>query len=100
MQSRTLDHVGVFARDVADAAMLADVLAGYDAGDPDTRPAAAPRLLAAVAADAARPPNFAFVRTPVWSDAEPATPGAFERLVETLGDRAVEVACPTASPGA
>ena len=37
MQSRTLDHVGVFAREVADVALLADVLAGYDPGDPDTR---------------------------------------------------------------
>ena len=94
MQSRTLDHVGVFARDVADAAMAADMLVGYDAGDLDTRPAAAPGLLAAVSADGARPPNFAFVRTPVWNDAEPATQAAFERLVETLGDRAVEVALP------
>lgn len=94
MQSRTLDHVGVFARDVADAALLADVLTGFDAGDPDTRPAAAPALLAAATADSVLPPSIAFVHTPVWDSAEAATQAAFEALVESLGDRAVEVALP------
>ena len=42
--SATLDHVGVFARSVEDAALLADVLAGWDEGDPTTRPDAAARL--------------------------------------------------------
>ena len=35
--SRALDHVGVFARSVADAALLAEMLAGFDEEDPDTR---------------------------------------------------------------
>ncbi len=35
--SRTLDHVGVFARTVEDAALLAEILAGFDEEDPDTR---------------------------------------------------------------
>ena len=51
MQSRTLDHVGLFARDVADVALLGDVLAGFDHQDPDTRTGAAPRLLEAATAD-------------------------------------------------
>ena len=46
MLSRTLDHVGVFARSVEDAALLAEVLAGFDAEDPDTRPLARPPLAA------------------------------------------------------
>src|SRR5947208_8156820 len=36
--SRTLDHVGLFARTIDDIALLAEELAGYDEGDPDTRP--------------------------------------------------------------
>ena len=40
--SRALDHVGVFARTVADAALLAETLAGFDEEDPDTRPDRAP----------------------------------------------------------
>ena len=86
MQSRTLDQVGLFARDVADAALLGDVLAGYDPGDLDTRPAAPPRLLQAATADSTPPPRFAFVRTPVWESAGPATQAAFEDLLEALGD--------------
>ena len=42
--SRALDHVGVFARSVADAALLAEVLAGFDEEDPDTRAARAPAV--------------------------------------------------------
>src|SRR5437879_11453903 len=38
--SRTLDHVGLFARSIDDIALLAEELAGYDEGDPDTRPRA------------------------------------------------------------
>ena len=39
--SRRLDTIGTFARTVEDAALLADVLAGYDPADPDTKPTAA-----------------------------------------------------------
>ena len=42
--SRALDHVGVFARTVEDAALLAETLAGFDEEDPDTRPVARPPL--------------------------------------------------------
>jgi Asp-tRNA(Asn)/Glu-tRNA(Gln) amidotransferase A subunit family amidase len=38
--SRALDHVGCFSRSVEDLALLAEVLTGYDEGDPDTRPRA------------------------------------------------------------
>ena len=36
--SRTLDHVGLFARTLEDLALLAEVLVGYDERDPDSRP--------------------------------------------------------------
>src|SRR5947207_279535 len=38
--SRTLDHIGMFARSLEDLALLAEELVGYDEGDPDTRPRA------------------------------------------------------------
>src|SRR3954469_10385166 len=38
--SRTLDHVGLFARSIEDIALLATELAGHDEGDADTRPRA------------------------------------------------------------
>src|SRR5881296_719485 len=36
--SRSLDHVGLFARTIEDIALLASLLVGYDERDPDTRP--------------------------------------------------------------
>jgi Asp-tRNA(Asn)/Glu-tRNA(Gln) amidotransferase A subunit family amidase len=89
--SRTLDHVGVFARTVQDAALLAETLAGFDEEDPDTRPIARPPLRAVAASEPPLPPRLAFVRTPAWGETEPVTREAFAELVEALGDRVAEV---------
>ncbi|MGH6768260.1 MAG: amidase, partial [Xanthobacteraceae bacterium] len=83
--SRTLDHVGVFARSVEDAALLAETMTGFDEDDPDTRPSAKPPLAMTAMSDPPLPPRFAFVRTPVWSHAEAATQQAFDELVDALG---------------
>ena len=84
-QARPLDTVGVFARSVADAALLADALSGPDASDPDAGEAPAKVLDAALVPPAAAP-SFVFVRTSSWPDAEPATAAAFEALAAALGD--------------
>lgn len=89
--SRTLDHVGVFARTVEDAALLAEVLAGHDAEDADTRPLARPPLHATAVSEPPLPPRFAFVKSPVWEQAETVTREAFAELVEALGEAAGEV---------
>lgn len=94
--SPTLDHVGVFARSLADTALVLEVLAGYDARDPDTRSVAAPGFLDLVAAEPPMPPRFAFLRTPVWEQAEPSTRAAFEAFVGSLGEYAVAVDLPDA----
>src|SRR5262245_59228755 len=89
--SRTLDHVGVFARTVEDAALLAELMAGHDEDDPDTRAIAQPPLAAVAASEPPLPPRFAFVRSPVWDRAEPVTQAAFTELVDALGEAAAEV---------
>jgi Asp-tRNA(Asn)/Glu-tRNA(Gln) amidotransferase A subunit family amidase len=89
--SRTLDHVGVFARSVEDAALLAETLAGFDEADPDTRPIARPPLAAVAASEPPLPPRLAFVRSPAWEHAEPVTRQAFAELIQTLGDAVAEV---------
>jgi Asp-tRNA(Asn)/Glu-tRNA(Gln) amidotransferase A subunit family amidase len=89
--SRTLDHVGVFARSVEDVALIAETLAGYDADDPDTRPVARPPFVAVAASEPPLPPRFAFVRSPAWKHAESVTGDAFAELVEALGEQASEV---------
>ena len=94
LQSRTLDHVGLFARSLGDAALLGDLLAGYDPEDPDTRLAAAPGLRDAVGRPRTGPPRLAFVRSPVWDSAEEATRAAFLALVDAVGEPIAEVALP------
>jgi Asp-tRNA(Asn)/Glu-tRNA(Gln) amidotransferase A subunit family amidase len=89
--SRTLDHVGVFARSVEDAALLAETLVGFDEEDADTRPVARPPLVAVAASEPPLPPRFAFVRSPAWKHVEPGTEEAFAELVGALGEQASEV---------
>jgi Asp-tRNA(Asn)/Glu-tRNA(Gln) amidotransferase A subunit family amidase len=89
--SRTLDHVGVFARAVVDVALLAETLAGVDEEDPDTRPVARPPLAVVAASEPPLPPRLAFVRSPVWEHAEPVTREAFGELVEALGEAVAAV---------
>jgi Asp-tRNA(Asn)/Glu-tRNA(Gln) amidotransferase A subunit family amidase len=86
--SRALDHVGVFARTLADAALILEVLAGHDVNDADTRPLAAPGFLETLAEPPPMPPQFAFVRTPVWDKADAEARAAFEALAARLGDAA------------
>src|SRR5258708_38622353 len=68
--SRTLDHVGAFARSVEDLALILDALTGQDPADPDSRPYASASFRASVADPPPLPPSFAFVRTPVWDKAD------------------------------
>ena len=91
MLSRTLDHVGMFARTVEDVALLAETLAGFDHDDPDTRPVARPPFTAVATGQPPLPPRFAFVRSPVWDQSEPTTREAFDELVAALGDTVSEV---------
>jgi Asp-tRNA(Asn)/Glu-tRNA(Gln) amidotransferase A subunit family amidase len=83
--SRKLDHVGAFARSLADLALVLDVIAGPDPADPDTQPFAAADFRAVQAEPPPLPPRFAFVRTPVWHKVEPDTKVAFDELATALG---------------
>jgi Asp-tRNA(Asn)/Glu-tRNA(Gln) amidotransferase A subunit family amidase len=91
MLSRTLDHVGLFARTVEDLALLATQVAGYDERDPDTRPRARLPFVEVAAEEPPLPPMFAFVKTPHWDRVEEETKAAFAELVEHLGDRVEEL---------
>ncbi len=92
--SKALDHVGVFARTLADAALILDVLAGYDENDTDTRPVAAPTFLETLIEEPPMPPQLAFVRTPMWDKADAETRAGFEALITRLGDVAAVVDLP------
>jgi Asp-tRNA(Asn)/Glu-tRNA(Gln) amidotransferase A subunit family amidase len=90
--SRTLDHVGVFAGSVEDAALLAELLMVYDADDADMLPRARQQLSRIAADDPPLPPKLAFVKGPYWDQAEDDTRDAFSELIELLGDSVDEVA--------
>jgi Asp-tRNA(Asn)/Glu-tRNA(Gln) amidotransferase A subunit family amidase len=89
--SRTLDHVGVFAGSVADAALLAEVMMNYDAGDADMYLQARAELSRMAAEEPPLPPKLAFAKTPVWDQADEDTQEAFAELVDMLGDSIAEV---------
>ncbi|MBS0534908.1 MAG: amidase [Proteobacteria bacterium] len=94
MLSQTLDQVGVMARSLADAALILEVLAGYDPADSDTRAVASPDYLELVAEPPPVAPRLAFVRTPAWDKADPATHAAFAELTASLGDQVTEIDLP------
>ncbi|MDH3664861.1 MAG: amidase [Alphaproteobacteria bacterium] len=93
-QSFHLDTIGAFGRSVADAALLADCLIGHDAGDGATAPIAHQGLLEATQSKPPLPPLFAFVKTPVWGQAEDSAKEAFGELAEFLGDAVDDVLLP------
>lgn len=89
--SQVLDHVGVFARDIGDAALIADALAGFDAADPDTRLRAAPAIHATAENEPPVPPNLAFIETSAWARADDDIKEGFAELTEALGGNCVKV---------
>jgi Asp-tRNA(Asn)/Glu-tRNA(Gln) amidotransferase A subunit family amidase len=84
--SRTLDHVGPFARTIEDLALTLDAIAGYDPADPDTRPVAPRNFREVATGKFGLDPRLAFVKTPVWDKADLEAREALEELVQELGD--------------
>ncbi len=78
--AQALDHVGMFARDLADISLMAKALMPAQAGAPDTRNAS----------HAGKPPRIGLVRAPVWSEASADARSRFDTWAEDLGmhDRA------------
>ncbi len=89
--SRSLDHVGLFARGVDDLALLLEELAGFDERDPDTHPRARALYREAALAPLPRAPRFAFFRSGRWSRVSEDAQAAFLGLVDRLGAQVEEV---------
>ncbi len=90
-QSRLLDHVGLFARSLADLALCAEPLMIFDEHDPDLKPRMRPALSHCLAQEPPLAPRIAFVRSPVWSQADPDVRDGFAELCPHLGGRVEEV---------
>jgi Asp-tRNA(Asn)/Glu-tRNA(Gln) amidotransferase A subunit family amidase len=89
--SRALDHVGIFARSLDDIALAAEQLAGYDEGDPDTRPRARIAFERVSREEPPIPPMLAFVKTPHWERMSQDAKDAFAELVQALGAQVEEL---------
>lgn len=98
--SRALDHVGPYARTLDDLALILESLAGFDPEDEDTRSVAVPQFRKAVTEKFPLEPRFAFVRTPIWDQADQATKTAFEQFVQKLGPACYELDLPERYAGA
>jgi Asp-tRNA(Asn)/Glu-tRNA(Gln) amidotransferase A subunit family amidase len=85
-QSPPLDTIGVFARDLADLALIADVLMRYDAQDSAMIPLAPPCIAPIMAQEVPASPHFAFIRSPVWEQVEPVTKDALRELIEATNE--------------
>jgi Asp-tRNA(Asn)/Glu-tRNA(Gln) amidotransferase A subunit family amidase len=88
--SRSLDHVGLFARTVEDLALLLEEIAGYDERDPDTHPRGRGPYRAAAMEEPPIEPRFGFFRTGRWDWVGADAKAAFGELVEHLGGRVEE----------
>lgn len=93
-QSPRLDTVGVYGRSVEDVALIGDVLSVYDDRDPDMRPRSRPRLAEIAGAEPPLDPLFAFVKSPVWDQAEDDAKEAFAEIAEFLGEGCDELDLP------
>jgi Asp-tRNA(Asn)/Glu-tRNA(Gln) amidotransferase A subunit family amidase len=98
--SRTLDHVGLFARSVEDIAWLTSALAGHDADDPDTRPLARQPFVELAASEPPHPPRLALLETPHFQRADAAVQRGFAELAAALGAQVERVALPAPAEAA
>jgi Asp-tRNA(Asn)/Glu-tRNA(Gln) amidotransferase A subunit family amidase len=89
--SRTLDHVGLFARTIEDIALLLGELAAHDERDPDSRPRARVPYREIAAAEPPLKPMLGFLKTSLWDRVDVDAREAFGELVAHLGDSVEEV---------
>ena len=87
-RSPTLDRVGVLARTLDDAALLAQTLMVYDDGDSGMVLQARPRLTQGVQAQPPVAPRFGVVYTPWWDEADEAMQASMGELVAALSGSA------------
>lgn len=95
-QSPSLDTVGVFAREIKDAALLTEVLFGHDQADRATAMMPPPRLLDTARAEPPVTPMLAFVRPPEWDSADEQSKLAMQELTGELGEQCFEALLPNA----
>ena len=83
--SKTLDHLGVFARSLTDAALLSDVLASFDARDPASLPRPRPQMLTGATSEVPIEPAIAWFDFPFHDLLDADARAGLETVIEALG---------------
>ncbi|HEX4993419.1 MAG TPA: amidase [Methylomirabilota bacterium] len=83
--SRSLDHVGLFARTIEDLGLMLEEVAGYDERDPDTHPRGRGPYRAAAMEEPPIEPRFGFFRSGRWDRIAEDAREALEEVVAHLG---------------
>ncbi len=84
--SKSLDQVGVFTRCAEDAALIADVIGGYDQNDSKSYDRPRPAMLAGYHSDVPSDPIFAWFEMPYNDRLSDDAREGIEELMEALGN--------------
>jgi aspartyl-tRNA(Asn)/glutamyl-tRNA(Gln) amidotransferase subunit A len=87
----SLDHVGIFTRTVADAAVVVSVLAGHDPADPGSAVRPPPEVSRVVAAVPERAPRLGLIGDPFLERATPEARAHLSEVARTLEQRGARV---------
>lgn len=85
--SVSLDQIGTFGRTLGDAALLSDVIQGYDQADPLSYAIPRAQAFAGAQADAPVDPDFAWFDLPFNDRLSDAARDGLEAVMDTLGDK-------------
>ncbi|MDE0305979.1 MAG: amidase [Albidovulum sp.] len=92
--SRSLDQVGVFARTLKDAALLADSISGHDSRDPLSLPRPRPEMLKGCLSEVPVEPVFAFFELPFAERQSEDAKQGVEELLDVLEKRVERLPAP------
>ncbi len=94
-QSPVMDTVGVFGRTLEDVSLMGEVLMEFDSRDESMQPRARAALSKIMDAPPPMEPHLAFVRSPVWEQADESTKDAFRELVSVVSEQVDLVELPS-----
>ena len=92
--SRTLDHVGVFANSIEDAALISEQLVGHDKQDPDTSLNPKPKLLNASRQKPPMEPLLAYIKLPFMDRLDKDAAEGFVEIKDELKGKIDEIELP------
>ncbi len=94
LQSHMLDTVGVYGRSIEDLGLITDAISRHEPADAQSYPGSRGRLLETLRQEPPTTPRLAFLKTPVWDQAEQGARTALTSLAEGLTSQCTEESLP------